>query len=129
MTRSKLGAVALLLGAFVLGGVAGGMGVSMAEHDRRPREGRGGREGYVERLNAELHLSPAQQDSIRAILQGSEPAMDSMWREVRPRFDSVRNAIRDRIRTQLTPEQLEQYTEMLERRDREYRQRRSNGRN
>jgi Spy/CpxP family protein refolding chaperone len=126
MTRSKLGAVLLLLGVFALGAVAGGVGLRMAEGGKGPRHG--GREGYIERLTSALDLTAVQQDSIRTILERGEPLMDSLWHDVRPRFDSLRVALRAEIRAQLTPEQQRRYTEMLERRDREYRQRRSNGR-
>jgi hypothetical protein len=52
--------------------------------------------------------------------------MDSMWGEVRPRFDSLRTLVRDEIRGQLSPEQATKYQEMIERRNREYRERRAN---
>lgn len=128
-TRSRLGAASLLFGVLVVGGLIGGLLVGRLEPRQSPTErGRGGgRDGYVERLTAHLDLTGPQQDAIRGILQRSEPVMDSIWRDVRPRFDSLRNVVRDSIRAQLTPEQLQKYTDMLERRDREYRTRRSNG--
>jgi hypothetical protein len=124
MTRSRLSAAGLLLAVFALGALAGHFGPPAMEHhgagaSRLTR----GREGILTRLNSELQLSTTQQDSIRAILQRHEPAMDSMWREVRPRFDSLRDVVRAEIRVQLTPDQQRKYTEMNERRDREYRQR------
>jgi hypothetical protein len=54
--------------------------------------------------------------------------MDSMWGEVRPRFDSLRTLVRDEIRSQLTPDQAAKYQEMIERRNRDYQERRSNAR-
>jgi len=128
-TRSRLSALGLLLGMFVLGAVAGGVGISMAEHrDDRPDRRGYGRDGYVERLSELLQLTEVQKDSIRGILQRSEPPMDSLWRELRPRFDSLRAEVRSAIQGQLTPDQQRVYSEMLERRDREYRERRANGR-
>lgn len=126
--RTRLAAGGLLLAAFALGAVAGGVGVTVAEHraaeaGKRPNT----REGYLTRLTSELGLSGEQRDSIRAILEQHKPAMDSMWGEVRPRFDSLRTGVRQQIRRQLTPAQLEHYDELLERRDREYRERRGNG--
>lgn len=119
--RSRLAALGLLLGAFAVGTLAGGVGVSVAEHRGvGPGKHRGGRDGYVERLTAELRLTTTQQDSIRAALERHEPAFDSLWREIRPRFDSLRHELRAVIRAQLTPEQQQRYAEMLERRDRKY---------
>lgn len=129
MTRSRLSAAGLLLAVFALGAVAGHYGPSLVEHraagaSRLAR----GLEGILTRLNTELQLSTTQQDSIRAILHRHGPAMDSMWREVRPRFDSLRDVVRSEIRSQLTPDQQRKYTEMNERRDREYRERRTDAR-
>lgn len=128
MTRSRLAAAGLLVAVFALGALAGGVGVSVVEHgglavSKQPR----GREGMLARLTSELELSGTQQDSIRGIFRRHEPAMDSMWREVRPQFDSLRGVVRDEIRVQLTPDQRKKYTAMIERRDREYRERRSDG--
>jgi hypothetical protein len=127
MTRSRLAAAALLLAVFALGALAGGVGVSMAELGG----GNGGtrrnsRESYLNRLTTELELSGAQRDSVRAIMERSKPAMDSMWGEVRPRFDSLRGMVRDEIRGQLSPDQAAKYQEMIERRNREYQERRAN---
>jgi hypothetical protein len=129
MTRSRLAAAGLLLAVFGLGALAGAVGVSAVEHGGlavgTPPHGR---EGMLARLTSELELSGAQQDSIRGIFRRHEPAMDSMWREVRPQFDSLRGVVRDEIRVQLTPDQGKKYAAMIERRDREYRERRSDGR-
>jgi len=129
MIRSRLGAAGLLLAVFALGALAGGVVVSKAEHggeDGGTR--RNSRESYITRLTTELDLSGAQRDSIRAIMERNKPAMDSMWGEVRPRFDSLRTLVRDEIRSQLTPDQAAKYQEMIERRNRDYQERRSNAR-
>ncbi len=129
MSKSRWAAAGLLVTVFALGAMAGGIGSSMAEKGQsKSGRGRPGRDGYVERLNAELELSPAQADSVRVILQRYEPTMDSLWRELRPRFDSLRVGVRPEILSRLTVEQQRKYQEMLDRREREYRNRRSNGR-
>ena len=129
MTRSRLAAAGLLLAVFGLGAVAGGVGVSVAEH-RRVDAGTSphSRDSYLTRLTTELELSGAQRDSIRAIMERNKPAMDSMWGEVRPRFDSLRALVRGQIRGQLSPDQATKYDAMIERRNREYRERRDNER-
>lgn len=129
MTKSKVSAAGLLLAAAVVGGVIGAVATSLADDRGGRGPGRGGREGYVERMTTELTLSATQQDSVRAILQRFEPAMDSLWRGMRPRFDSLRQVARSAIVSQLDAVQQEKYQAMLARRDSMYRERRSNGRN
>jgi hypothetical protein len=43
--------------------------------------------------------------------------MDSLWRETRPRFETLQERIRSDIRSQLTPEQITAYNDMLRRFD------------
>jgi hypothetical protein len=50
--------------------------------------------------------------------------MDSMWQEVRPRFDSVRTEMRNEIKAQLSPEQQRLYDELRERKAQENKNRR-----
>jgi hypothetical protein len=76
-------------------------------------------------MTEELKLSTEQQDSIRSVLDRHRPAMDSMWQEVRPRFDSVRAIMRGEIRTQLSSDQQQKYQQMIERREREQRERKN----
>ena len=128
MTKSRRSAAVMLVAAAVVGGVIGAWATSYLEHHGRHGPGRGGREGYVERMTTELNLTPAQQDSIRVILQRFEPGMDSLWRGLRPRFDSLRQVARSAIVAQLDSVQQQKYQAMHARRDSMYRERRSNGR-
>lgn len=125
-TRSRLAALGLLIAAFVLGAIVGGVGVSAAEHRGigGPKHSHG-RDGFLARLKDQLELNDTQVDSIRGILDRHRPTMDSMWQEVRPRFDSARTVMRSEIRAQMTPEQQQRYQELLERRERESRERRN----
>lgn len=126
MSQSRLKAFGLLLSVFVLGAVAGGAGWSWAEHrSAAPSRPARVRDGMLTRMTAQLDLTQEQQDSIRAILKRHDPAMDSMWSEIRPRFDSLRAVVRGDIQGQLTPEQQRKYKAMLEQREREYRERRA----
>jgi len=130
MTRSRLGAAALLIASFVLGGLVGGAATSVA--DRRSHKSRTDRPRptYVERLGAELGLTDAQKDSVHAVFDRHQPAMDSLWESIRPQFQSERQAIRTQINGLLTPEQQAKYTE-LQREDslrRAERERNRNGR-
>lgn len=121
--RSRLGAVVLLVAAMSFGALIGGIAVSAAEHrSGGPATHRHGRDGVMARLTEELELTSAQQDSIRSVLDRHRPEMDSMWQEVRPRFDSVRTIMRGEIRAQLSAEQQTRYQQMIERREREQRE-------
>ncbi|MDH5316384.1 MAG: periplasmic heavy metal sensor [Gemmatimonadota bacterium] len=126
MSQSRLKAFGLLVAVFALGAVAGGAGLSWAEHrSAAPSRPTRVRDAMLTRMTAQLDLTQEQQDSIRAILKRHDPMMDSMWSEIRPRFDSLRAVVRGDIQGQLTPEQQRKYKEMLEQREREYRERRA----
>ncbi|HXG43297.1 MAG TPA: periplasmic heavy metal sensor [Gemmatimonadales bacterium] len=121
MLGSKGKAALLLLLAGLLGA---GLGAWAAREFGRHGPGRGrwhGPEGYVRLLDRELDLSPAQEDSVRAILRRSAGAMESLWAAVRPRFDSLRTVIRAEVRAQLTPEQQARYQDLVRRLDAERR--------
>ena len=106
--RSKAWAVALLALVFVAGGATGwGIATSRDPHGRR------GPDAMVNYLGDELRLSDAQKDSVRAILARHRPEMEALWREVHPRFDSIRTVIRGEISGQLTPAQRDSYVRLL----------------
>ena len=121
MTKSRLGAMVLLVGTFVLGGLLGGTLTSWGErrsHDRA-RHGRP-RPTYVERLTQDLGLSPEQRQQIQAALDRQQPRMDSLWTEMRrqfPQMDTQRLAIRQEILALLTPEQQAKYAAIIQRQD------------
>jgi Spy/CpxP family protein refolding chaperone len=123
MTRSRLGASALLAAVFVLGILVGGAATTLADrqaHKGRPQARAGdGRSGYLDRLTRELDLTAAQRDSVEAVLDRHQPAMDSIWRELRrsPEIAVEREAMRRDIRALLTPDQLEKYAAMLQRQE------------
>jgi hypothetical protein len=118
MTKSRLGAGLLLLATFILGGFFGGAVSTYAERrDFAKRHGHKERPTYVERLDQEVSLRPAQRDSVSAILDRHKPVMDSLWAIVGPQFDSERESIRREIRAVLSPEQLERYNAMTQRQD------------
>jgi Spy/CpxP family protein refolding chaperone len=116
--RSRRSAAVLLVAAFAVGVLAGAGGSLIAERadDRHDRGGRG-RGGYLERLTHELELSDTQRDSVRSILDRRKPAMDSLRREMEPRFETLQQTIRSDIRSQLTPDQQRKFTDMTRRSD------------
>jgi hypothetical protein len=123
MTKSKLSAVALLIGAFVLGALTGGAALALA--DRGGDAGlksRGDRGGFIERLEQDLGLSLEQRQSAELVLKRHRPKMDSLWAEVAPRFETLRAEVRSELNALLTPEQQVKLQEMMERRAERHRQ-------
>ena len=114
MNRSGLGPMALWLGSFVLGGLAGGTATMLVDHHGHKK---GQRPSFVERLTADLSLSTGQADSIQSVLDRHQPAMDSLWQKMRPQFEAERQAIRTEITALLTPEQQAKYAALVQRQD------------
>jgi Spy/CpxP family protein refolding chaperone len=116
--RSTRSAAALLAAAFAVGVLTGAGGSLIAERVGDARDhGSRGRRGYLERLTDELELTEPQRDSVRVILDRSRPAMDSLRREMEPRFETLQQAIRSDIRSQLTPDQQRKFADMTRRSD------------
>lgn len=113
MTRSRAGAVIMLVATFVLGGLVGGAATSMADKNRHtlPKPDDHTRPSYLDRLQTDLDLTPAQRDSIQAVLDRHQPAMDSLWEQIRPQFQSERQAIRNAINGLLSADQRAKYLE------------------
>jgi Spy/CpxP family protein refolding chaperone len=110
-SRSKIWAIALLLAVFVAGGAAG-WATSTWSRRAAPRMGRSPT-AMAQFLAKRLQLTPVQQDSVRAILARNNSRQQAIWREVRPRFDSLRMAVRAEINALLTPEQQELHKRLL----------------
>jgi len=109
----------MLLLAALLGGVVGSV-ATIGIHGRRHQDGRRpGSDWYVEMLTRELNLSPAQRDTVRDVLERHRPGMDSIWADVTPRMKTWREGLRAEIRTHLTPEQQQRYTELTTQHDAE----------
>ena len=117
MKPSTWKATFLLIATFALGALAGGGVVAFAD---RGKPGRGWHGHYdpddhMASLAKQLRLTPAQQDSVKAVLERSRLGMDSIWRQLGPRFGTLRDSISSEIRKVLTPEQREKYDKMIRR--------------
>jgi hypothetical protein len=110
-SRSKIWAIALLLAVFIAGGAAG-WATSTWSRRAAPRMGRSPT-AMAQFLARRLRLTPVQEDSVRAILVRNNTRQQAIWREVRPRFDTLRLAVRDEINALLTPEQQERHKQLL----------------
>ena len=118
MRTSTWRAGLLLVATFALGALAGGAAVAFKDRDAMRRSEHHSHRNpgdYLEGMARKLKLTPAQKDSVRTILERHRPAMDSIWRQLGPRFGTLRDSISNEIRRQLTPEQLKAYNEMIRR--------------
>ena len=109
----------LLLATFTGGALAGGAAVAVADRGDLRRDHKEHR--HLEFMTRRLDLTAAQRDSVQAILGRYKPKMDSIWRQIGPRFETIKDSISNDIRRQLTPEQQARYTEMIERFEKERR--------
>ena len=117
LNRSTTWAVLFLVATFAAGLAVGAGGralwvryASAAAPDRAR-----GLDRMMDELNDELHLDPAQRDSVRAILQRHRTRMTAVWETVRPRFDSMRAQMDSDVARQLTPEQQAKYRDHVTR--------------
>lgn len=116
--RSKVIAAALLGAAFVGGAAVGAVGSNAwKQGERRERREERPRMSYTDYLTQELGLTEVQRESLRAILARREEGMDELWREMRPRFDSLREQVRMEILGMLNETQREQYRALIARSD------------
>ena len=108
---SKARALTLLAATF-LAGVAVGAGVPIVwAHygaDRRSERPHG-LERMMADLDAELHLTPVQHDSVHAILGRHFGALSAVWDSVKPRFDAIRSRMDSEVVRRLTPTQAVAY--------------------
>jgi hypothetical protein len=104
--REKTRAITLLAAVFVAGLTLGWFGHDWSAGARGHGRGRDD-DAIVKRLSGELDLTAAQRDSVRAIVGRHHQEIRAIWQEVHPRYDAIRAATRQEIRSQLNPEQLE----------------------
>src|SRR2546428_15983 len=113
--QTKLWALAPPAGLFAAR-AAPGWGGARLRGARDPGErGRGGTDAWVDYLTRELALTPAQRDSVRAVLARHRPEMEALWREVHPRYDSLRARMRAEISAQLDATQQVRYRDLMAR--------------
>ncbi|PYO76728.1 MAG: hypothetical protein E6K55_06865 [Gemmatimonadetes bacterium] len=117
LNRSRTWAVMLLAATFAAGAAVGAGGRALwvryaaAAAPERPR----GIDRMMSDLDDELHLTPVQHDSVRAILQRHWTRMSAVWETVRPRFDSMRALMDSEVSRHLTPDQQVKYRDHVTR--------------
>ena len=117
LNRSTTWAVLFLVATFAAGLAvgAGGRALWVRYASAAAPERARGLDRMMDELNDELHLDPAQRDSVRAILQRHRTRMTAVWETVRPRFDSMRAQMDSDVARQLTPEQQVKYRDHVTR--------------
>jgi hypothetical protein len=112
----RLRAWLVLLAVFGLGGAAGaalsGVYWSRAATVVRTPSIRDG-DAYLQVLHRELRLNSQQAASVGAILDETRGQYSNICAEVRPRYDTLREGARARIRTVLTDAQQHRFDEIV----------------
>ncbi|MGH8723191.1 MAG: Spy/CpxP family protein refolding chaperone [Burkholderiales bacterium] len=79
------------------------------------RKGGRGPDAVVSYLARKLDLTPAQRDSVRAIIARHRPETEALWAEMRPRFDAIKARMWAEIDAQLSAEQRVRRQRLVER--------------
>jgi Spy/CpxP family protein refolding chaperone len=126
-SNSQSKARLIVLSVFVIGFAAGALALNLYQslngsNKKDPR--RGGTEFLIGKMNEEVGLTGDQQEKIRKILDETSEKykqirveIDPLVKPFEPRFNTVRQESRDRIRALLTPDQLPKYEEMVTKHD------------
>ena len=118
-TRLKLWLA--VVAVFALGCVTGALLDSAyrlrAGAARTEGKGRRGHEEVLGRMRQNLRLTDQQAAEVRKILEQTSGDYRALRAEARPRFDSIRQSARARIRALLTPEQQQRFDAKVAERD------------
>ena len=99
--------LAVLL-VFVLGCVAGGLGLNAYQKYSRTRAQATRHERFEQMLNR-LQLSEEQKTQVHQILSETRDQLQSLRKESEPRFATIRTQADERLQKVLTPEQWRQF--------------------
>ena len=126
-TNSQTKARLIVVSVFVIGVAAGALALNLYQQLSRSSDRntpRSGTEMLLKRMNDKVGLASDQQEQIKKILDETadkykdiRKEMDPVVKPLEPRFNSVRQETRDRIRALLTAEQLPKYEQMVEEHD------------
>ena len=102
---------------FLLGAIVGGTCVYYyawsSGYWRRPFNG----QGFVSRLKAELNLSGTQVSQLEQILDGSTKKFRAAQQQMDSQSNALRQETRNRIRQILSPQQTQEFDELVRRWD------------
>ena len=102
---------------FLLGAIVGGTCVYYyawsTGHWRRPFD----RQRFVSRLKGELNLSDTQVPQLEQILEGSTKKVRSAQQQADAQLNAIREETRNNIRQILSPQQTQEFDELVRRWD------------
>ena len=113
-----------VLTVFILGALAGAFGVSLYHqyrfaqlmpHAPMPFPPQNMVSRLLERLDAELTLTASQKKQIRIVLEDAGKSIQQFRETYRPEMDAIKEKADARIKTLLTPKQLEKFNELTAR--------------
>jgi hypothetical protein len=110
---NKTKAIVLIIVCVLIGFVLGVVIDRVALKEIYHGEKRDGLKEYKRELVKRLNLSKEQQVRLDTILGWSQREFKKLSKEFKPKFDSLRNVVRDSIRSILTPEQLGEFEKMI----------------
>jgi uncharacterized membrane protein len=128
-TTSRNKARLLVLSVFLIGAAAGALSMNLylrSGAPERPNPGRRSPGEVVSKMSDRLNLTSDQRERVGAILKETfgqydliKQDVDPCFQQVKPRFDTVRQASREKIRAVLSEEQLPKFEQMVREQDAE----------
>ena len=126
-SNSQSKARIIVVSVFIIGFAAGALALNLYQKLSRSSSNNmppHGTEFLLKRMNDKVGLSSDQQEQIKKILDETNDKykdlrseMEPRIKDFEPRFNSVRQESRDRIRALLSPDQLPKYEQMVQERD------------
>lgn len=109
---SKTKAVIVVLGCIIIGFIAGLLLDRLFLLKYHPPR-RSGLKEYRKEIIKRLNLTQTQQVQLDSILSWSQREFKNLSKELRPKYDSLKNALRDSIKAILNPEQIKEFEKMI----------------
>ena len=113
-----------VLAVFILGALAGAFGISMYHqyqfaqlmpHAPMPFPPQNMVSRLLERLDAELTLTASQKKQIRIVLEDAGKSVQQFQETYRPEMNAIKEKADARIKTLLTPKQMEKFNDLTAR--------------
>ena len=122
-TKSKWQVRLATLIIFAIGFIAGGLAMNFYRDHRRTTDFQSMRGGFT-RVIERLDLTPEQKTQVDAIFDEARAQLTEIRKESGPKYREVRKQTDERLKAVLTPEQWEQFQQIMK----EGRHRRRHGR-
>ena len=118
---SRTRAALLLVGVFLLGGVAGGVlhhiYLNYVASVQPPRPRIPNSHDITEEMAQSLNLDAQQKEQLRLIVQQSREHYGALSRQFRPQYEKIREDTNAAIRAILRPDQLQHFEDTLKKMD------------